>query len=142
MPSASSTHSRKNVAAVDQVDRQPAVLVFIGEVAPQRIVRLEVAQRLERKRLQSPRSEGRVIVGGIFDVHLQARAQPALMLVERRLEPTRPQPATCEPVRGESLHLGDDCAATSSAGAPKSSSGRVVPRPSDSVVPSSMTVPG
>jgi hypothetical protein len=45
-------------AAVDQIDRQAVVLVLVGEVAPQRVVRLQAPDRLEGERLQAPRAEG------------------------------------------------------------------------------------
>src|SRR5512139_1371430 len=52
--------------AVDHVDRQLAELIFVGKVAPQRIVRLEPPDRLEGERLQPPRPEGVMIVDRSF----------------------------------------------------------------------------
>src|SRR5574343_960896 len=44
--------------AVDQVDRQPLELVFVAEVAPDRVIRVKPADRLEGQRLQAPGLEG------------------------------------------------------------------------------------
>jgi hypothetical protein len=81
-----------------------------------------------------------VVVGGILDVDLQAGAELAGVLVEGRLEPAgrRRQPASQS---GARACMRARIFAGAISGAPNSSSGRVVPRPSDSVVPSSITVP-
>ena len=50
MAAGSSTHFAQQLAAVDDVDREPVELVFVGEIAPQRIVGLQRAHRLERER--------------------------------------------------------------------------------------------
>src|SRR5690606_16349861 len=55
-------------AAVDHVDRELVVLVLVREVAPQRIVRIERTDRLERKRLEPPRLERGVIVALVLDM--------------------------------------------------------------------------
>ena len=96
--------------------------------------------RLERERQQPPRPERRVVVAGPSTWICTPAAELADVLVERRLEPALAQAAAAQPLRRERLHLASSARASMS-GAPNSSSGRVVPRPSDSVVPSSMTVP-
>ena len=127
---ASSTHSRSSGAAVDHVDGQLAELVFVGEIAPQRIVRIEPPDRLERQRLQPPGLERLVIVARVLGVDLHAVAELADVLVEGRLEPavaqrgSRPATAARAPASRRSR------ARASMSGAPNSSSGRVVPRPS------------
>src|SRR5262245_30605200 len=73
--------------AVDHVDRKLVALVFVREVAPERIVRMQAADRLEGERLQAPRLERLVIVGRAFGVNLHAAAKLAHMLMKRRLEP-------------------------------------------------------
>src|SRR5262249_37408962 len=73
--------------------------------APQRIVGREAADRLERECLKAPWLEGVWIVARILRVDLQAVAQGADMLVERRLEPAIAQMAAFEPVRRERAHL-------------------------------------
>jgi hypothetical protein len=62
------------------------------------------------------------------------------MLVEGRLEPHVAQRAARQPF-GREPRISAITALASISGAPNSSSGRVVPRPSDKVVPSSITVP-
>ena len=81
-----------------------------------------------------------MLVRAIVDVDLKARAQLARVLVECRLEPAGTQAAAAQPRRHDALHRGEQRARIES-GAPSISSGRVVPRPSDNVVPSSITVP-
>ena len=117
------------------------MLVLVGEVAPQVVLGLQVAQSLEGQGLQSPWLECDVIVRAVLDVCLQPGTEQALVLVERRLEPARAQPATRQPGGREPVHFGKEGVGVG-PGAPNSSSRRVVPRPSDSVVPSSITVPG
>ena len=82
-----------------------------------------------------------MVVDRPFGMDLDAAAELADMLVEGRLEPAcraARQPASqC----GASARISAMTARASMSGAPNSSSGRVVPRPSDSVVPSSITVP-
>src|SRR5256714_3407442 len=80
--------------AVDDIDGEPAVLVFVGEIAPERIVRIQTANRLERERLETPRPEGCVIVAGIFGVDLYPVAKLADMFVKGRLEGAMAQAAT------------------------------------------------
>ena len=45
-------------AAVDHVDGEALVLVFVGEVAPQRVVRIQAADGLEGQRIEAPGAEG------------------------------------------------------------------------------------
>src|SRR5262245_44599265 len=97
----------QEIAAVQQVDREAVVLVFVDELAPERILRFERAQRLERERLQAPRPKGRVRIEIVVDVNLHARAQLADVLLESRLEPARPQRAALEPIRLELAHASD-----------------------------------
>src|SRR5438876_9163736 len=80
--------------AVDDIDGEPAVLVFVGEIAPERIVRIQTANRLERECQETPRLERRVIVAGIFGVDLYPVAKLADMLVKGRLEGAMAQAAT------------------------------------------------
>ncbi len=47
------------------------------------------------------------VVRPILDVDLHARAQPARVLVEGRLEPARPQAAAAQPRGRERVHLGE-----------------------------------
>src|SRR5579872_3834941 len=49
-------------SAADDVDGALAMLVFVIEIAPQRIVRIEPAEGLERERLEAPGPERRMIV--------------------------------------------------------------------------------
>src|SRR5262245_60298476 len=56
--------------AVDHVDRDLAMSVFVGEVAPQRVLRIQQPDRLEGQRLETPRLEGAVIVAGSFGMNL------------------------------------------------------------------------
>jgi hypothetical protein len=135
----SSTHSRQQRAAVDHVNGE-ARFILVREVAPDRIAGLQLAQRFECERLQSPGTEGIVVVAWIFDVDLQRRAELADVLVNvgsnqqtRSLQPR----SHC----GASFCIVASSARASMSGAPNSSSGRVVPRPSESVVPSTITVP-
>jgi hypothetical protein len=83
------------------------VFVFVGEVAPQRVVRVEPADRLEGQGLQAPGLEGGMVVASVLDVDLQAVAQLAGVLVEGRLEPAFAQHAAGQPVRGEAAHFGE-----------------------------------
>src|SRR5215470_17149033 len=95
-------------AAVDHVNGKLAVLVLVGEIAPERIVRIQAADRLEGERLQAPRLERLVIVASAFGVNLHAATQLADVLVKRRLEPAIAQAATTEPLRRQRLHVLDD----------------------------------
>src|SRR5262249_8280377 len=74
----------KKRTSVDHVDGELAMLVFVGEVAPQRVLRIEQPDGLERQRLQAPRLEGVVTVIRTFGVDLHAVAELAGVLVERR----------------------------------------------------------
>src|SRR4249920_390252 len=80
--------------AIDDIDGEPAVLVFVGEIAPERIVRIQTANRLERERLETPRLERRVIVAGTFGVDLYPVAKLADVFVKGRLEGAMAQAAT------------------------------------------------
>ena len=103
------THSRPALAqqwaTVNHIDSQFVVLVFIGEIAPQRILRIQRSDRFEGQGLHSPRFEGRVIIGGTFGVKLHAVAELADVLVKGRLKPALAQAAALEPTRREFFHL-------------------------------------
>jgi len=71
-----------------QVDGQTVVFVFVGEFAPQRVVRSQLADGLEGQLLQAPRAEFVMLVGAVFDVDLHAVAELAGVLMEGWLEPT------------------------------------------------------
>src|SRR5262245_35701417 len=94
--------------AVDHVDRELVALVLVGEIAPQRVVRIQAADRLEGKRLQAPRLERVGVVARAAGVDLHAAAEPTYMLVKRRLEPASAQAATMKPLRREGMHVLDD----------------------------------
>src|SRR5262249_51068624 len=68
--------------AVDHVNGELAVLIFVGEVAPQRIVQIQAANRLESDGLQSPGLERLVVVAGTFGMNLYAAAELADMFVK------------------------------------------------------------
>ena len=141
MAAGSSTHSRSSGPPLMTSMASLSMLVLVGEVAPQVVVGIEAADGLERQRLQPPGAEGGVVVGGALGDDLHAVAELADVLVEGGLEPAVAQRAAAQPVRRQRPHLGDDARARRCPGAPNSSSGRVVPRPSESVAPSSITVP-
>src|SRR5262249_57552541 len=85
--------------AVDDIDGEFAALVFVSEIAPQRIVGIETADRLEGERLQAPGLECVVVVAWTFGVDLNALAKLARMLVKRGFEPAIAQAAASEPLR-------------------------------------------
>ncbi len=85
------------------------MLVLVGEIAPQRVVRVQTANRLEGERLDAPGLERLVIVTGTFRVYLHAVAKLARMFVKRGFEPALAQAATIEPARGKDLHFHHDC---------------------------------
>ena len=82
-----------------------------------------------------------MIVARTIDVNLHSGAQLAGMFVKRRFKPTLAQPEHPCSHSGARDAIFAIRSRGSISGAPKSSSGRVVPRPSESVVPSSITVP-
>ena len=94
-------------AAVDHVDRQSFQLVLVREVAPEVVVRVQRADRLEGERLQPPGAELVVIVERPFRVDHQTVAQLARMLVEGRLEPAFAQGAASQPAGGDAMHFGE-----------------------------------
>ena len=49
-----------------------------------------------------------VVVRRVLDVHLESGAEPSGVLVERRLEPTGPQPAAAQPLRRELVHFPEE----------------------------------
>src|SRR5690349_9307067 len=69
--------------AVDDVDGELSVFVLVGEIAPERVVGVETADRLEGERLNTPRFEYPVIVAAILRVDLNAVAELAYVLVKR-----------------------------------------------------------
>src|SRR5690349_15478388 len=91
--------------AVDQVDGAFAPLVLVDEIAPQRIVRIQGADRLEGERLDAPRLERAMVIAGALGMNLQAVAELPRMFVKRGFEPALAQSATFEPMRGKDLHF-------------------------------------
>ena len=77
----------QQLAAVDEVDREPRAFVFVREVPPQLILAAQSADALERAGDEPPRTEVAVVVGAVLDVDLESRAELARVFVERRLEP-------------------------------------------------------
>jgi hypothetical protein len=57
--------------AVDDVDGELAELIFVREIAPQIIARVETADRLEGERLEAPRLECLVVVGAPFGMDVK-----------------------------------------------------------------------
>src|SRR6185295_3342361 len=98
----------QQLGAVDHVDRELVEHIFVGEVAPQRIVRVKPADRLERERLQPPRLERLMAVERALSVDENTAAHFADMLVEGRLKGDVAQLAAGEPLGREFLHLGHD----------------------------------
>src|SRR5580658_4083291 len=94
--------------AVDDVNSELAMLVFVGEIAPQWIIRMEPPDRLEGEGLDTPGPERRVVVAGTFGVNLHPAAQLADVFVKRWLEPAIAQATARQPMRRESVHLPDD----------------------------------
>jgi hypothetical protein len=89
---------------VDQVDGQSLEFVFVGKIAPQRVVWLQLPQRLESQALQAPGAETGGVGRAIVDVDLHAVAELAGVLVESRLEPAFAQSAAEQPVRCQGVH--------------------------------------
>src|ERR1700677_2406453 len=62
----------QQVAAIYHVDGEPVLFVLVRKIAPDHIVRLQSAQRLESKGKQSPWLEPlMVVVRGVLDMHLK-----------------------------------------------------------------------
>src|ERR1700723_1325603 len=100
----------QQIAAVDHVDRGPALFILVGKVAPNLVIRPQPPESLEREREQSPRPERFVvIVHGVFHRHLDACAELAYVLMKRRLEPAGPEPAATHPWRCKRMHLCQQC---------------------------------
>src|SRR5262245_32391088 len=68
--------------AIDEIDGETRGFVLVGKFAPERIVGPYRADRLEGESDQPPGPELRVVVAGIVDVDLDARAELAGVLVE------------------------------------------------------------
>src|SRR5258708_24711689 len=82
----------QQIAPVDHVDRGPVLLVLVGKVPPDLVIRPQPPQSFERKREQSPRPESLVvIVGRLFHMHLDTLAALPRILMKRGLEPAGPQ---------------------------------------------------
>src|SRR5260221_4318315 len=94
--------------AVDDVDRELVEDIFVREVAPQRIIRIEPADRLEGERLQPPRLERVMVVEWPLRVDEKAAAHLAGMLVKGRLEGHIAQLAADEPLGRQPFHFGHD----------------------------------
>ena len=62
--------------AVDDVDGQPVEDVFVREVAPQGVVRIQPPDRLEPQRLQPPGPERRMVIGRVIDCLLYTSPSP------------------------------------------------------------------
>src|SRR5260370_1229639 len=88
--------------AVDDIDGAFAVFVFVVEISPQWIMRIEAPDRLEGERLDAPGLERAVIVAGTLGVNLYAVAELARVFVKGRLEPAFAQGAAIEPLRASS----------------------------------------
>ena len=71
---------------------------------------MQLPERFERKRHQTPRPERIVHVCRVVDVQLQPRAQRSCVLVKGRLEPAGPQPTTLEPGWRDCRHCGQPLA--------------------------------
>src|SRR5262245_41436264 len=97
----------QKIAAAQQVDREAIVLVLVREFAPERVLRLERAQRLERERLQTPRPKRSVRIELVLDMNLHARTELADVLLEGWLEKAGPQLAPSQPLRLELVHPRD-----------------------------------
>src|SRR5258708_34840195 len=96
----------QQIAPVDHVDRGPVLLILVGKVAPDLVIRPQSPESLEREREQSPRPESLVvIVRGVFHMHLDARAELAYVLMKRRLEPAGPELTATHPLRCKRAHL-------------------------------------
>src|SRR5437868_6066239 len=57
---------------VDHVDGELVEFIFVGEVAPEIVIRIQIADRLERQRLEPPRPECLMIVKWAFGVNEEA----------------------------------------------------------------------
>src|SRR5580704_17360602 len=90
--------------AVDDIDGELALLVLVGEIAPERIVGIQPANSFESERLDTPGLE-RLMIVVTFRVNLHAIAQLADMFVKRGFEPAIAQAATTKPLRRKSEHL-------------------------------------
>jgi hypothetical protein len=115
-------------AAVDQVDREPVALVLVGEVAPQRVVR--VRRRRIALNASACRRHGRNARGRSSRPRRgsAARAELARRACGRSARTSTRAAGSREPLRRERAASREHGAASRS-GAPNSSSGRVVPRP-------------
>ena len=137
----SSTHSRSSWRAVDQVDGEAPVFVLVGEVTPQRVVGPQPGGGLKASACTATvgTRRGRNAPGPRRDSH--AVAQPGGVLVEGGLNQhsRSTQPASHWASAAHPSVFRERRASTS--GAPELQRGRVVPRPSDNVGASSITVP-
>src|SRR5882724_753104 len=96
----------QQIAPVDHVDRGPVLLILVGKVAPDLIIRSLPPQSLEREREQSTRPESLVvIVRAVYHMHLHTRKELPRVLVKRGLEPAGPQATAAHPWRREQTHL-------------------------------------
>src|SRR5712672_3953270 len=81
----------QQIAPVDHVNRRPVLLVLIGKVAPDLVVRPQAPQSFECEREQAPRPESLVVVvRRVFHMHLDALAELPGVLMKRGLEPAGP----------------------------------------------------
>src|SRR5271165_2556931 len=96
----------QQIAAVDHVDCGPVLLVLVGKVAPDLVIRPQPPQSFEHEREQSPGPESlMVIIRGIFHVHLDSRAKLPRVLMKRGLKPAGPKPTATHPWRRKRTHL-------------------------------------
>ena len=110
------------------------VLVLVRRVAPAEAVGIGRAERGEQRDAGLDRPERRAIE----HVDLAAAAAGLRVLVERRLEDAGRKRTPGSP----SAFIASAKRSASTHGAPSSSNGLVVPRPSETLVPSNSTVPG
>src|SRR5689334_15389775 len=53
-------------AAIDHVDGELVIFIFVREIAPEVVIAMQTPDRLEGERLQPPRAKGLVIIGRAF----------------------------------------------------------------------------
>src|SRR5260221_2066756 len=100
----------QQIAPVDHVDRGPVLLVLVGKLAPDLVIRPQAPQSFECEREQSPRPESLVvIVRRVFHMHLDTLAELPGVLMKRGLEPAGTQSTATHPRRCKRTHLRQQC---------------------------------
>ncbi len=96
----------QQLAAIDQVDGEPRLFVFVMEVAPQRVLAAQPPYALECARQQAPRAELAMAVGAIVDVDLEIPRTTCPSVSETWARTSRAAvgsraatPARCDPSR-------------------------------------------